>query len=117
MKAHEGEGEAAMRLVLATVARRDLPALLIALVREGFRATVFAAGNPLHDEIGVMIGVQAEAVPDVLAVFERICRPRPRPGLTFVPGLATPPPYDADDAHCARYAVLPVARFERITGQ
>ncbi len=105
-----------MKLVLATVSRSDLTALLIALMRGGFRTTVFAAGNPLHSEVGVMIGVQAEAVPEVLAIFERICRPRLRPGLTFIPGLATPPPHDADAAHCARYAVLNVARFERIVG-
>lgn len=102
-----------MKLILATVGYDDLAALLIALVREGFRATAFTSGYPLHTHAGLMIGVPEAAVPDVLAVFRRICRPHPRPALSLVPGLATPPPGVVGGA---RYVVVNVVRFERITG-
>lgn len=98
-----------MKLVTVVAQQDDAAALTEALRQADYRSTRLdtAGGFLRRRNATLLVGVEAEQVPDVLRIVQETCRPRTvaasmeRPGEAVRTGAAT-------------VFVLDVARFERL---
>ena len=98
-----------MKLVTVVAQQDDAAALTEALRQADYRSTRLdtAGGFLRRGNATLLVGVEAEQVPDVLRIVQEICRPR-----TVAPAAERP----GESVHtgAATVFVLDVARFERL---
>lgn len=109
-----------MQLVVAVVQEKDSGKALDALVKRGYRATKVSTSGGFMGwgNTTILSGVEDEAVPEVLRLFEESCHPRtqyvhPLTPVTGLEELSILYPLEVTVGGAAVF-VLPVERFERI---
>lgn len=109
-----------MKLVIAIVQDEDIEALTTALVEEDFRFTkVSTSGSFLRlGNSSLLIGVEDDRVPQVMAVLERTCHRRKQIAVPYSPalepGLLYMPENFEVEVGGAIVFVANVERFERL---
>jgi len=109
-----------MKLIIAIVQDEDTPALTEALVSNGHRFTkVSTTGSFLRTgNTSLLIGVEDELVPPVMAILRRTCRRRTQVAVPYSPalepGLLYMPENFEVEVGGAVVFVIDVARFERL---
>jgi uncharacterized protein YaaQ len=109
-----------MKLVVAIVQDEDTPALTDALVAAGYRFTkISTTGSFLRTgNTSLLIGVDEDEVPGVMAVLRRTCRRRTQVAVPYSPalepGLLYMPENFEVEVGGAVVFIIDVARFERL---
>ena len=103
-----------MKLIIAIVQDEDVDALTQALIEAGYRFTkISTTGSFLRTgNTSLLIGVEDQGVPNVMAILRRTCRRRTQPALE--PGLLYMPENFEVEVGGAVVFVANVSRFERL---
>lgn len=109
-----------MKLIFAIVQDEDADNLTDALIADGYRITrIGSTGSFLRmGNTSLMLGVEDQQVPQVIAIIRRICRRRKQMAVPYSPalepGLLYMPENFEVEVGGAVIFVHPVVRFERL---
>jgi uncharacterized protein YaaQ len=109
-----------MKLIIAIVQDEDADNLTDALIADGFRITrIGTTGSFLRmGNSSLMVGVEDEQVPQVVAIIRRVCRRRKQMAVPYSPalepGLLYMPENFEVEVGGAVIFIHKVVRFERL---
>jgi uncharacterized protein YaaQ len=114
------KGASPMKLIIAIVQDEDVDALTQALIEAGYRFTkISTTGSFLRTgNTSLLIGVEDQEVPNVMAILRRTCRRRTQIAVPYSPalepGLLYMPENFEVEVGGAVVFVANVSRFERL---